>query len=309
MEADKTMVAKLAKLRWRRKLRSVRHLSASRPGLGALAASRAVRFALAASMVCSAPASSAPADAETCLVENPAKVGVGAVARYGNAQMQRDLNTIGAPWYYDWQVYPAIDAAGYVPMIWSAWFMNYAEVAPGKTLLTFNEPDSPSQANMSVETALSYWPRLMATGKRLGSPAVTTGQEIGANSWLGRFMAEADKRGYRVDFIAVHYYTTNQSPYAFKRYLQRIHAAYQRPIWVTEWALADWSDPGRFPEWRQRRFFREASVYLDDLPFVERHAWFGLYDGGGGWSLNSGMVQEDGSTTDIGETFSLMQKC
>ncbi len=39
-------------------------------------------------------------------------------------------------------------------------------------LLGFNEPDMSSQSNMTVSDALRLWPRLMATGMRLGSPAV-----------------------------------------------------------------------------------------------------------------------------------------
>ena len=33
----------------------------------------------------------------------------------------------------------------------------------------------PEQANMTVEQALELWPKLMATGQRLGSPAVACG--------------------------------------------------------------------------------------------------------------------------------------
>ena len=40
-------------------------------------------------------------------------------------------------------------------------------------LLTFNEPDNPSQSNMTVARALQLWPYLEATGLQLGSPAVT----------------------------------------------------------------------------------------------------------------------------------------
>ena len=42
-------------------------------------------------------------------------------------------------------------------------------------LLGFNEPDLAEQANMTVEKALELWPRLEATGMRLGSPAVACG--------------------------------------------------------------------------------------------------------------------------------------
>ena len=121
-------------------------------------------------------------------------------------------------------------------------------------------------------------------------------------------MHEAERRGYRVDFIAVHYYTSNPDFSAFRRRLHRIHTVYARPIWVTEWALADWLDPDRFSGNEQREFFESASEMLDDLTFVERHAWFGIYDGLDGWDLSSGLIQER-RLTSIGETFQRMVTC
>ena len=63
-------------------------------------------------------------------------------------------------------------------MIWNGADMgSLAQIAatnPGGPLLTFNEPDHFQQANMTVNQALGYWPELMASGMRLGSPAVTT---------------------------------------------------------------------------------------------------------------------------------------
>jgi hypothetical protein len=50
-----------------------------------------------------------------------------------------------------------------------------AATASGKTILGFNEPDLAGQANMTVGQALDLWPRLQATGRRLGSPAVAYG--------------------------------------------------------------------------------------------------------------------------------------
>jgi len=64
-------------------------------------------------------------------------------------------------------------------MVWGAASVNPRALAQarlsGPVLLTFNEPDLVSQANVSVAQALSLWPELMATGLRLGSPAVATG--------------------------------------------------------------------------------------------------------------------------------------
>lgn len=68
-------------------------------------------------------------------------------------------------------------------------------------MLGFNEPDGRDQANMSVERALDLWPELEAAGVMLGSPAAVKGTKPG----MTEFMAGAKSRGYRVDFVAVHW--------------------------------------------------------------------------------------------------------
>jgi hypothetical protein len=143
----------------------------------------------------------------------------------------------------------------------------------------------------------------MATGLRLGSPAATTSSTLGQGSWLQSFMSQADALGYRVDFIAVHYYTTDPSITKFKAFLEQVYATYHRPIWVTEWALVDWNNPNRFSAEQQMEFFRAATLMMDDLAFVERHAWFGTYEELDVSHLNSQLIGEDDSLSDLGSVF------
>ncbi len=203
-------------------------------------------------------------------------------------------------------VAPSAAGAEYVHMIWGA-----ADVAPETmeyltgvaTILGFNEPDLSAQSDMTVEEALALWPELMKTGARLGSPAPTQGEVLGEQSWLGRFMAGAEAAGHRVDFIAVHYYSGDGDVAAFETFLQDVHAQYGKPVWVTEWSLADWWDTDRFTHADNAAFLREATVMMDRLDFVERHAWFGLYDGMDGWNISTNLVEADGTLTEVGQTF------
>lgn len=195
--------------------------------------------------------------------------------------------------------------ASFVPMIWDEDTLASLPLLTvgSPAVLTFNEPDNRDQANMSVSDALSGWPQLMSSGVRLGSPATTMSNTLGETSWLNRFMTEADARGYRVDFIAVHYYPETSDIAAFKSFLEKVHQTYNRPIWVTEWALADWDQPGRFSAAQQKAFFEAGSQMMDDLVFVERHAWFAAYDDLDGWDLNSSLISADGSLTELGRSF------
>jgi len=82
----------------------------------------------------------------------------------------------------------------------------------------------------------------------------------------------------------------------------------RKPIWVTEWALADCNNPGRFSAKQQAAFFNEATEMMDDLPYVERHAWFGMYGGLDGWSINSELITANNRSI-VGNAFRAKVLC
>jgi hypothetical protein len=258
----------------------------------------ALRFAILSLALCMSPALAQ----DPSRIEHPEKIGVGTWPIFSQEQMKADVDRLRARWFYTWQVDLNEPSGIFVPMVWGDKDTSRAGAATGDTLLGYNEPDHPTQSSMSVEKALEQWPALLATGKRLGAPAVA-GRDFGPGSWLGRFMAGARKQGYRVDFLAVHYYSKDGDEKAMRTYLERIHAAYGLPIWVTEWSLADWSDERRFSARQQAAFLTAGSQMMDDLPFVERYAWFGAYEGLGNWRLRSGLIEADRELTPVGEAF------
>ncbi len=230
----------------------------------------------------------------------------------GNAT---SLPASGVSWLYNWSPRPP-DTSGmagveFVPMIWGAANVNpqtlAAAQASGDTLLGFNEPDLAGQAEMSVEEALDLWPQLEGTGMRLVSPAVAFG---GADpgGWLDRFMSGATQRGYRVDAIAVHWYggdfdSTRSTGY-LRDYLTQVHQRYGKPIWLTEYALIDFSRGAAMPTPEaQSEFIAESTEMLQSLAFVERYAWFShtTPDSGG---LGTGLFGVDGVPTPMGLAYS-----
>jgi RNA polymerase sigma factor (sigma-70 family) len=201
---------------------------------------------------------------------------------------QDALRQSGAGWYYTWSTrHPGITSAGgadFVPMIWGADSVTPQALAEAKAagpyLLGFNEPDFDSQANMSVEQALDLWPRLESTGSVLGSPAVAYGGDR-PGGWLDRFMTGAEQRGLRVDFIALHWYgadfRTEAAVEQLRGYLDAVHRRYGKPIWLTEFALIDFSQGVRHPaDEEQAAFLTSATKMLAGLPYLQRYAWFGL---------------------------------
>ncbi|RZQ63920.1 glycoside hydrolase family protein [Amycolatopsis suaedae] len=234
-----------------------------------------------------------PATAEA--VAGPKGVSVNTVAGVNEA-----LRDVRATWFYNWaadlQGVSKPEGTEFVPMIWGPGSVTPEQLnkakSLGTTLLGFNEPDMPAQANMSVEQALSLWPQLQGTGMRLGAPAVAFGGDR-PGGWLDRFLAGAAARGYRVDFIPLHWYGSDFSPAAvghLRGYLQAVYDRYRKPIWLTEYALTDFTQPQpRYPSQQEQvAFINNSTAMLRSLPFVERYAWFtlstataptGLYDG------------------------------
>ncbi|MET8454661.1 glycosyl hydrolase [Streptomyces sp. NPDC005209] len=206
----------------------------------------------------------------------------------------------GVSWYFNWasSTGPVAkpDGVEYVPMIRGPGSVTDAELGQaaqqGTELLGFNEPDSGTESNMTPEQALDLWPRLQATGLRLGAPAVSTGADV-AGGWLDRFMTGAAERGLKVDFIPLHWYGADFGPDAanqLRGYLQAVHDRYHKPIWLTEYGLIDFSQgTPRYPSQQEETdFIKSSTTMLNGLDFVERYAWFtlstqtcptGLYDG------------------------------
>jgi hypothetical protein len=213
------------------------------------------------------------------------KKGVSAANVSGVAAALKDS---GSSWYYTWASDPQGIATPpgveFVPMIWGQGSVTTAQLnsakANGKSLLAFNEPDLAGQANMSVDTALSLWPRLQSTGLHLGAPAVAYGGDV-AGGWLDRFMAGAAAHGYPIDFIPLHWYGGDFSTAAtgeLQGYLQAVYNRYHKPIWLTEYALINYS--GSTPSYpsaaQQADFVTRSTAMLKGLSYVQRYAWFSL---------------------------------
>jgi Glycosyl hydrolase catalytic core len=221
------------------------------------------------------------------------------------------LDDVGASWYYTWaaQRGNVTGPAGveFVPMMWGPGSVNQSTLSQvksqGSTLLGFNEPDLQGQANMTVAQALDLWPQLQGTGMRLGSPAPAYGAAT-PGGWFDQFMAGASARGYRVDFIALHWYGSDFSTAAvnhLRSYLQATYDRYRKPIWLTEYSLINFPGSPKYPTPAQQAAFASSSVaMLESLSFVERYAWFALpaTEGSG-----TGLYRLDGTANEVGEAY------
>lgn len=189
-------------------------------------------------------------------------------------------------WYYTWKPWPIEGAqAEFVPMIWGGarTAEHIAAVRQrGKVpvLLAINEPNHTDQANMSVEEVARLWPKIEPLAERLSSPAPAG--VLGP--WYDKFHRMAKRRGLRYDFMAVHLYGP-PDPNKFLAKIDAVHEKYRLPIWITEFAVADWDAApkncrgdcprNRYSEEEVLAFMQTVLPELEKRPYVERYAWFG----------------------------------
>lgn len=206
------------------------------------------------------------------------------------------LTSVNPKWYYTWGLKGSSQVdLPFVPMAWGKGSLPQED---SPVVLGFNEPDGAAQSNLTVQQALTMWSHVTSHGDRIGSPA-TAGNPTAPGSWFDQFMDAAPK----VDFICIHWYAPPNSE-SFLKEIDAVWAKYQKPIWVTEFAVADWfgHQPGGYPPNLVQKFMTEACAGLDAREYVERYSWKtrSTEDPHMG---TSAIFNDDGSLTPLGQLY------
>ncbi len=238
------------------------------------------------------------------------------------------VKAVNAYWNYSWgmqRVDVQPDNMEYLPMAWGAWksadlqanlkthVVPQIKAGRVKRFLGFNEPDKNDQANMSYTAALKYWPELELLNIPLCSPACANPEGIDDDSvqgvtgtWMRDFMQEADRRGYRIDYIGTHWYGS-PNPDSFKRKMVRIYEKYgRRPLLITEFAPADWSAKttaqNRHSPEKVLAFMKEVLPWIEAQNWIAGYAWFSFEtrDAAG---TSSALFDEHGKLTTCGRFY------
>lgn len=242
------------------------------------------------------------------------KKGFGIVTK--SAGWSQKITKLNVAWHYSWGhelKNDEPDSVEFVPMIWGAWsdtaavvskieqVIQYKEQGRVKYLLGFNEPDNKDQANMPVERAIAYWPKLMEAGLPLGSPGCVHADR----EWMQNFMTEIEQRNYRVDFICVHWYG-GANVQSLVNHLKKVYELYNRPIWITEFAPADWNassvENSNITKEKAATFMKEVLPELDKLDFVHRYAWFSAKKSNAALG-NAALFYDNGNLTPLGKYY------
>ena len=234
------------------------------------------------------------------------------------AVTKKKIESLKAGWHYNWTPTwqgAKIKNTPFVPMFfgdnaWSHKGLADLKVAKSKMesspLLGYNEPDGKDQSNMSVEKALQLWPLLEKTNCRLGSPVAVHPD----NAWMKAFMKGAEEKGLRVDFICMHWYGFLDAEKFIKR-VEEVHALYKKPIWITEFAIADWSAKSLKDNKHSKedvlKFMQAVLPQLEKLDYVERYAWF-IAEENNPKLGTSALFDLKGNLTELGEFYANFTK-
>jgi hypothetical protein len=218
-------------------------------------------------------------------------------------------------WNYSWgpqRIQQQPNNIEFVPMIWGGNNADHVKdvvstyIAPEikngnvKRVLGFNEPDSNVQSNMNVSIALDRWKEFEALNVPLVSPSCAHPDQ----EWMKSFMKSADRKCKRIDWVGVHWYGTDFK--SFKSAMTKYHDLYDRPILVTEFALADWTakkvSDNKISKADTLKFMKEALYWLETQSWIVGYAWFS-FEATHPAGTNSALYNETGTLTTLGKFY------
>ncbi|ELU37308.1 glycosyl hydrolase catalytic core domain-containing protein [Rhizoctonia solani AG-1 IA] len=88
----------------------------------------------------------------------------------------------------------------------------------------------------------------------------------------------------------------------FIQHINDYHNAFQRPIWVTEWACQDFNNGPQCSYNQIVEFLDETQTYMDNTDWVERYAWFGAM-AKTPINKDTGLMDSSGEITDLGKQY------
>jgi len=172
-----------------------------------------------------------------------------------------------------------------------------------QTILAYNEPNRPEQANMSPLEAALGWMEIQARyeDRELVSPA-TAGVDT---EWMDQFMEECEILGCRIDYIATHSYKADSAENTIN-VLRDYSERYGKKIWFTEFAVSNSHD-----EEEIINYIETLLPLLEHSDFIYKYSWFlSRYyenhdDSGWFWldSVNSLLELNTSALTRVGEAY------
>jgi len=181
-------------------------------------------------------------------------------------------------------------------------FRRLAQPGYAQIVLGFNEPNEPSQSNMSPGHAVELWWAHIEPLKHQGytkfvAPACTNSPT--GIQWMRDFMGACS--GCKIDAVGVHFYGTSSQ--AMIDYLNQMHDTFGRNLWVTEFACQNFSG-GAQCSWDQIfSFMRTVTGFMDGQPWIEQYFAFGMLHDMYNVNPANQLLGWDGHPTELGRVY------
>jgi hypothetical protein len=192
-----------------------------------------------------------------------------------------------------------------VPMFWgydsiSQWDQVVAGYA--NTVLGFNEPNEPGQANLDPSTAAGLWLQyiqpLKAQGYQLIGPAMSSNPN--GVTWTQEFMAAC--QGCTFDGLAVHWYDVTSE--LFISYIQLYYQTFNLPLWVTEFACQNYNGGAQCADDYIPQFMSTVTQYMNSVDWVVWYCAFGAMESmPNGVNPADALMDGNGNPTSLGYQF------
>ncbi len=200
----------------------------------------------------------------------------------GTAGYEGDWSPFELTWAYNYDDHTGVSLpaqVNFVPMIHDANWEPMSDVQSRSGgwrsgpqpayLLTYNEPDNSTQANMSTNQVIGLWPQLQALNVPLVSPAMQNTYD----SWAYNFFSLIASNNYRVDYTAVHLYVPPNASSLINN-LHSVYTTWNRPVWLTEFSPVDWSNTMSWSEDDNYNFLAEFMWQAEDQEWFKRYSIF-----------------------------------
>jgi O-glycosyl hydrolase len=150
-------------------------------------------------------------------------------------------------------------------------------VKPGYTncLMSYNEPNLASQANLSPQEAAQIWMDVGDPLKNQGystilTPAVTSAPN--GVKWLQDFFNACTNCLFHA--MALHIYATNSQDMI--EYLTKMHNIFHMDIWVTEFACQDFTGGPQAGAEQISTFMKNVTTWMDQTSFIRKYFPYGV---------------------------------
>lgn len=260
------------------------------------------------------PASTSTTSSSYAATSTPASTGSSSGKKWGLAWNNGNadyLPTFAARpnvgFIYTWSPYLPSNLYGLqgIPMLWGydqiSDFQSLVVAGYANYVLGMNEPNEPSQSNMSPSDGVSLWQQyinpLKDQGYYLVSPACTNDQT--GLDWMASFFQECS--GCHIDAVAFHFYGTDAQ--AFITYATQLHNLYNLPIWVTEFADQNFSGGAQANQDEVYAFASTVANFIDSTEWFTVAFPFGLMSDLQGVNTYNSLLGSDDQPTSLAYTY------